>query len=312
MSNENAALARGLFDGINNATQIMRDSEDRNRRIKREDTLYDQKQTQYQQGQDDRSNALSRRGVTESRDDTEYARKETDRVRLQKSQQALNGFMVRGDIEGTNAFLDEYSPEGMKPTVVMRDGKYYSEGKDPATGEMISHEMQKDDIGRLLMRMGKETIFEDYQKQLDAKKTSASKKSDQEFELKKIREKGYQLRKNKSVLNRSLTKSQLSNNQEIDASRKAISKLTREEVLSKTQQYTNTGRENPDFDPYLSGLVKKATNRKVGSDPDFNLVFNRYMGADVNSNTPPVNGARKAKDGNWYVKQNNQWFKVGE
>jgi len=182
---DNAIAATGLFDGINNAVAIMRDTEDREKRIQREDTLYDQKQTEYAQGQQDRTHAIERRGVTEERADTKYDRDEADRVRAQRGQEALNSFMVRGDLDGTNAFLDEYSPEGMKPNIVLRDGKYFSEGPD-ASGKMVSKPVEKRDIGKLLMRMGKQDVFGDYQKQLDAEASGEKLKGDRGHDIDKI------------------------------------------------------------------------------------------------------------------------------
>ena len=76
----------------------------------------------------------------------------------------------------------------------------------------------------------------------------------------------------------SLTAAQRANNAEIDAARQAIEGLGRDDILKRTQAATATGRDNPDFDPYLSKLVKTATQRKVGDDPDFEATFRRYFG----------------------------------
>ncbi|MCZ6748958.1 MAG: hypothetical protein O7D96_06665 [SAR324 cluster bacterium] len=76
------------------------------------------------------------------------------------------------------------------------------------------------------------------------------------------------------------TPAQQANNAEIDAARQALDRmnLDRSEILRRTQKSTNTGRENPDYDPSLERLVRTATQRKVGNDPKFNLFHRRYLG----------------------------------
>lgn len=182
---EDAVLATGLFDGINKAVGIMRDDKANRERKERDDVLYQQKQTAYDQGQQDRTHALQRRGIEEGRADAKFNQTESDSLRMQKSQNALNNFMVRGDLDGTNAFLDEYSPDGMKPNLVQRDGKYFSEGPDQS-GNVISKEMSQKDIGKLLMRMGKQDVFGDYQKGLDADAAVNATKGDRAHDLDKI------------------------------------------------------------------------------------------------------------------------------
>ena len=67
----------------------------------------------------------------------------------------------------------------------------------------------------------------------------------------------------------SLTSVQRARNAEIELSRKAIEGLSQEEVKRRTQQYTNTGRENPEYDSQLARRVKRANQRKVGDDQWF-------------------------------------------
>jgi len=76
------------------------------------------------------------------------------------------------------------------------------------------------------------------------------------------------------------TPAQQANNAEIDAARQTLGRmnLDRAEILRRTQKSTNTGRENPDYDPSLERLVRTATQRKVGTDPKFNLTHRRYLG----------------------------------
>lgn len=58
-------------------------------------------------------------------------------------------------------------------------------------------------------------------------------------------------------------------NAEIDAARQSIAGLTPDEIKRKTAKTTNTGRENPDFDPTLERAASLANRRKVGADDHF-------------------------------------------
>ena len=77
-----------------------------------------------------------------------------------------------------------------------------------------------------------------------------------------------------------VTPAQAANNGEIDAARATLDRmgLDKAEILRRIQKATNTGRENPDYDPSLERLVRTATQRKVGKDLKFNLVHRRYLG----------------------------------
>lgn len=105
-----------------------------------------------------------------------------------------------------------------------------------------------------------------------------------------------------------LTPTQQANNTEIDAARQAIANLSREDIIKRTQQFTATGRENPDYDPYLASMIKKATRRKVGNDPDFESVYQNFFGDAVgqDNDQPPRPDARKAADGYWYIPDPNR------
>lgn len=56
---------------------------------------------------------------------------------------------------------------------------------------------------------------------------------------------------------------------EIDAARQALSGMSRDEVLRKTQAATATGRTNPEYDPQLASRWKLANRKKYGEDPGF-------------------------------------------
>lgn len=67
----------------------------------------------------------------------------------------------------------------------------------------------------------------------------------------------------------SLTTPQQRTNAEIDAAREYIAGMPTEEIRRRTQQYSTTGRDNPDYDPLLAAKVRQANHRKYGDDPSF-------------------------------------------
>ena len=73
-------------------------------------------------------------------------------------------------------------------------------------------------------------------------------------------------------------------NLEIDAARKAVAGMTPEEIRRKTAKQTDTGRENPDFDPALERAVSLAARRKIGDDP----VFDQRHAQPAQSSTQPA------------------------
>lgn len=58
-------------------------------------------------------------------------------------------------------------------------------------------------------------------------------------------------------------------NKEIDKARELIGNMSPDEIKRKTENYTNTGRINKDFDQTLAARVRIAGRRKVGEDAVF-------------------------------------------
>lgn len=65
------------------------------------------------------------------------------------------------------------------------------------------------------------------------------------------------------------TLTQQARNSEIDSAREQIAGLSPEDIRSRTAKTTDTGRENPNYDPALARNVTLAARRKVGDDPTF-------------------------------------------
>ncbi len=75
--------------------------------------------------------------------------------------------------------------------------------------------------------------------------------------------------KNRAPNSGGLTLSQRRTNEEIDAARQRVAGLGQDEIRRRTQQYSTTGRENPDYDPMLASRVRQANRLKYGEDSDF-------------------------------------------
>jgi len=76
-----------------------------------------------------------------------------------------------------------------------------------------------------------------------------------------------------------LTTTQQRANEEIDAARKALAGLSHDEVMSRTQSATATGRNNPNYDSQLAGRWKLANKRKYGDDPHFDQFTQQQDGS---------------------------------
>lgn len=79
-----------------------------------------------------------------------------------------------------------------------------------------------------------------------------------------------------------LTSTQKFKNMEIDAARKRIEGLSQDDIKKRTQKFTDSGRENKDYDPQLERRVRIARLRKMGEDP----FFDRILGVQTESDNP--------------------------
>lgn len=92
-----------------------------------------------------------------------------------------------------------------------------------------------------------------------------------------------------------LTAAQKSNNIEIDNSRRLLRErgVTKESIKLLTSKSTETGRENPDYDPDIARIVSKALQRKTGDDPEFEIVSNIYQLGKPGEPEPGLERAEK-------------------
>lgn len=107
-----------------------------------------------------------------------------------------------------------------------------------------------------------------------------------------------------------LTLAQQRGNAEIDAARDAVAALTPEEIRRKTAKTTNTGRENPDFDPTLERAVALAGRRKVGADEHFDQRQQALQPAGNDGDAMARFKADKSMEGHTLGKQTEQGVEV--
>ena len=96
-----------------------------------------------------------------------------------------------------------------------------------------------------------------------------------------------------------ITLTQERDNLEIAAARRelAASGLSREEILKRSQKATDTGFDNPEFDPFINRLVRAATQRKTGPDPEFKQFFSRIFGTSPSASNEEISRILKDPTG---------------
>ncbi|MBI4998565.1 MAG: hypothetical protein HZC22_17055 [Rhodocyclales bacterium] len=90
-----------------------------------------------------------------------------------------------------------------------------------------------------------------------------------------------------------LTLPQQVHDKEVDVARAYVSQYTPEEIKLRTAKATNTGRENPDYDPGLANRVRLANRRKYGADDWFDTQINPTE--TRTDSAPPVGGDVSAR-----------------
>ena len=76
-----------------------------------------------------------------------------------------------------------------------------------------------------------------------------------------------------------LTLAQKRENAEIQQARKALDRegLSHQDVMRISKSQRDTGRDNPEYSPFINGRVRQATRRKYGDDPEYAATYGRYL-----------------------------------
>jgi len=76
-----------------------------------------------------------------------------------------------------------------------------------------------------------------------------------------------------------LTIAQQRENAEIAQARKALDQegLSHDDVMRISKSQRDTGRDNPEYSPFINTRVRQATRRKYGDDSEYAAVYGRYL-----------------------------------
>jgi len=107
-----------------------------------------------------------------------------------------------------------------------------------------------------------------------------------------------------------LTLPQTRSNLEIDAARERIAGMTPQEIQRRTAKITNTGRENPDFDPLLERAATLANRRKYGADDLFDQRQQAQQSAGSDGDVTTRFKSDQAMQGHRLGKQTDQGTEV--
>lgn len=106
------------------------------------------------------------------------------------------------------------------------------------------------------------------------------------------------------------TLAQQRGNSEIDAARERVAGLSPDEIKRKTQQFSATGRENPEYDSTLARATTLANRRKVGADDVFDAQQKASQAPGAESDAQARFQADKAMAGHRLGKQTKQGMEV--
>jgi len=75
-----------------------------------------------------------------------------------------------------------------------------------------------------------------------------------------------------------VTPTQQARNGDIQAARRQLDGMTREQIVSAAQQFTATGRNNPDYNPFVARAARIASRKLTGEDdPDHTQFWSRMI-----------------------------------
>lgn len=120
----------------------------------------------------------------------------------------------------------------------------------------------------------------EFRAQQQAKREAEAATLDRQIQLEQLRQQGQEVREDRrderlatrlAAQGRrgGLTAVQERSNAEIDAARDMVGSMDPAEIRRRSQKATNTGRENPDFDPAIARAANLAGRRKIGGDDYF-------------------------------------------
>jgi len=135
----------GLSRAIQGAAEGLRGGLDRREQEKefaRRDVAFDQQQ-------EDRDYKLERQGIEDERTDEQYKIKKKMQDRFMDGNEALRDFMLYGNTESVQNFMNRYSPEGMDHSLAKNEDGSYTASMS-FDGRTESKKVDADDIGKAM------------------------------------------------------------------------------------------------------------------------------------------------------------------
>lgn len=199
-------------------------------------------------------------------------------------------------------------PDGRQVKLTsLGDGQFKADIFDQRTGQQIgSRTMPGADMGKMAISALAPTKVVEFMAQQQGKREAEGASLNKSLELERLRQEGADVRDDRreerlqtrldaqtANLERrlstqgtrgGLTAAQQRANAEIDAAREAVSGLSPQDIMRRTAKATNTGRENPDYDPGLARQAALANRRKIGDDEMFDQP--KPKGSDVFAGKP--------------------------
>lgn len=247
-------------------------------------------------------------GLFESHEGKTYTRNWANAVRR----------IEMGDLDGAVPDLVKlYTsyPDGRRAQATKLDGgRYQIDMISEATGETVnSFAIESGALVRKAAMALRPEKLADFLAAQEGKRTAEAASLDRSLEVERLRQEGrdaqddrredrlqqrldaqgQQLERRLAAQGKrgGLTATQERANAEIDAAREAVAGLSPQDIARRTAKATNTGRENPDYDPGLARQAALAGRRKVGDDQDFGT---RQGPAPAKSKQTPIQAAREA------------------
>lgn len=201
-------------------------------------------------------------------------------------------------------------PDGRQAKLTsMGDGNFKLDVFDQKTGQSIgSRTMPAADMGKMAIGALAPTKLVEFMAQQHGKREAEGATLNRQLELERLRQEGQDVRDDRreerlqtrldaqsANLERrlsanggrgGLTVAQQRSNAEIEAAREAVAGLSPQDIMRRTAKATNTGRENPDYDPGLARQAALANRRMLGTDDWFDQRQGRKPEADSFAGKP--------------------------
>ncbi|MCK9382128.1 MAG: hypothetical protein M0P95_13840 [Sulfuritalea sp.] len=215
--------------------------------------------------------------------------------------------VTAGDFETAAPVLERlYNrgyPDGRQAKLTsLGDGNFKLDVFDQKSGQQLgSKTMPAADMGKMAISALAPTKLVEFMANQEGKRATEAASLNKSLELERLRQEGRDTqddRRDERLATRigadaerragksPLTPAQQRSNAEIDAAREAVAGMSPQDIMRKTAKATNTGRENPDYDPSLARQAGLANRRKIGDDELFDTRQNRQQSGDTFAGKP--------------------------